>query len=67
MDYLHLAVPVLLSPGTQATRCCRLFKAVINCFKRKVYLAEVGPEVVGLEECLKCGECGNSVTGPGRF
>lgn len=33
----------------------------------EAYLAEVGHEGVGLEECLKFGKCENSVTGPGSF
>lgn len=39
----------------------------MNCFNRETYLAEVGHEIVGLEECLKFGKRGNSVTEPVGF
>lgn len=34
---------------------------------KEAYLAEVGREGVGLEECLKFGKCENSVTVPRSF
>lgn len=40
---------------------------MINCFNREAYLAEVGREIVGLEECLKFCKYGSSVAGPGGF
>lgn len=39
----------------------------MNCVNGEAYLPEMGHEIVGLEECLKFGRYGNSVTGPGGF
>lgn len=68
MDYPLVTVPVKKCLClNKATRYYGLFKAVINCFNKEAYLAEVGHEILGLEECLKFGKCGNSVTPPGGF